>query len=93
MNASNMELGMSANFITKCRRKECGDIDILNKRFGYKLDFCCIQCFFDLSNLVPFRSVVVCVCARVCVCVYVCIYLTSSGARARDPRPREPKGL
>jgi hypothetical protein len=59
MNASDMKLGMSANFITKCRRKECGDIDILYERFGYKLDFCCTQYFFELSYLVPFRSVVV----------------------------------
>jgi hypothetical protein len=30
-----------------------------NKRFGFKLDFCCTPCFFDLSNLAPFRSGVV----------------------------------
>jgi hypothetical protein len=30
-------------------------------------------------------------CVHWCVCV--CMYLTSGGARARDPRPGEPKGL
>jgi hypothetical protein len=42
----------------------------------------------NLANGIPAHAVP---CPTVCVCVCVC--LMSGGAWARDPRPKEPKGL